>query len=346
MRFIVLILILCLYLPTSAQNTSQINADNVENLQSVIQVDFADFEATFQTGWFAMNDDGTRYLFSNGFGIVFDVTVNFEDSSFTFEQIELNSLDDPVPVSIVDAVYVDDEPYILYTLNGQAMLNDLELDMQNPIALFRGIENPDTLYVENSPVITGKTDVYTYSIQPLEPVAILPYAPADATDAVRIGRIPLPYVVTSTFEGDVTLWDVEAEQTLFEVNNDTNEPSVFGNINAPATHLVWRDNPNQNLYLLEFATGGNRYINDLAGQYAQWYFLSNSADTILAVNLEFQPIVVAWDVESGEQTTLGEHRNCERPQPDMSRLSADGTTLVIGCDTGLDIWRIVEENQS
>jgi hypothetical protein len=56
--------------------------------------------------------------------------------------------------------------------------------------------------------------------------------------------------------------------------------------------------------------------------------------------------VVAWDVKTGERTILGEYRECNRPQPDMTRLSEDGTTLVIGCDTGLDIWRIVPEGEN
>jgi len=30
--------------------------------------------------------------------------------------------------------------------------------------------------------------------------------------------------------------------------------------------------------------------------------------------------------------------------PDMIRMSHDMTTLVIGCDTGLDIWRIAPES--
>jgi hypothetical protein len=29
--------------------------------------------------------------------------------------------------------------------------------------------------------------------------------------------------------------------------------------------------------------------------------------------------------------------------PDMARLSVDGATLVIGCDTGIEIWRITTD---
>ncbi|MFW5691150.1 MAG: hypothetical protein ACOCXZ_01505 [Chloroflexota bacterium] len=49
--------------------------------------------------------------------------------------------------------------------------------------------------------------------------------------------------------------------------------------------------------------------------------------------------MIAWIVETGERIDLGTYRECSR-QPDMVRLSTDGTTLVIGCDTGLDVWRV------
>ena len=84
-------------------------------------------------------------------------------------------------------------------------------------------------------------------------------------------------------------------------------------------------------------------IAPLNGDYAQWYFLSNDVSVIIAVNLGGEPNVVAWDTETGERRNLGNYRECERPQPDMARLTEDGSTLIIGCDTGLDIWRINEE---
>jgi hypothetical protein len=169
----------------------------------------------------------------------------------------------------------------------------------------------------------------------------LAYAPAQDPEAVvRIGRIPPPYTVTSSLEGIVKLWNLQTGAVLYEVDNGTGQPSVFGAINNPPTHLVWRDNANESLYLLNFETGENRLIAELNGDYAQWFFLNPDASVILAVDLGFQQNVVAWNVATGEKIDLGHYRECTRPQPDMARLSADGTTLVIGCDTGLDIWRI------
>jgi WD40 repeat protein len=178
-------------------------------------------------------------------------------------------------------------------------------------------------------------------------LTILPYAPADDPEAVvRVGRIPMPYAVTSSETGQVKLWNLQTGEVLHSVNNGTGLPSVFGAINNPATHLVWRDNANETLYLLNFETGENRLIAPLNGAYAQWLFLSDDASVILAVNLDFMPVVVAWDTSTGARSLSGEHRTCGRPQPDTARFSADGSTLVIGCDTGLDIWRVLSGAES
>lgn len=168
----------------------------------------------------------------------------------------------------------------------------------------------------------------------------LPYAPAQDLEAVvRIGRIPPPYEVTSSESGSVKLWDLTTGAVLREVDNGTGQPAVFGAINAAATHLAWRDEMNAALYLLDFETGDNRLIAELNGAYPQFLFLSDDTSLILGVNVDFVPNVVVWDVATGQRTDLGAYRECSRV-PDMARLSADGSTLVIGCDTGLDIWRV------
>jgi hypothetical protein len=60
---------------------------------------------------------------------------------------------------------------------------------------------------------------------------------------------------------------------------------------------------------------------------------------VIGVNIDLEPIIVAWDVASGERLDLGFYRECSRT-PDMVQISEDGTTLAIGCDTGIDIWRV------
>jgi hypothetical protein len=81
----------------------------------------------------------------------------------------------------------------------------------------------------------------------------------------------------------------------------------------------------------------------LGGVYLPFLALTPNADVIIAVNAGLQPIVTAWNTATGEKYDLGEYRQCNR-QPDMVRLSQDGATLAIGCDTGVDIWRIPDSN--
>ncbi|MGB1287412.1 MAG: hypothetical protein ACPG7F_12815, partial [Aggregatilineales bacterium] len=128
-----------------------------------------------------------------------------------------------------------------------------------------------------------------------------------------------------------------------DIINSVQQPEIvpFGNINAAADTLIWRDNANNILSALNFNTGDNQQITDLQGQYAQWLFITPAADLAFAINLEFEPLIIAWDVNTGTEIFRQPYRYCER-LPDMARLSVDGTTLVIGCDTGLEIWRIVD----
>lgn len=168
-----------------------------------------------------------------------------------------------------------------------------------------------------------------------------PYAPAEDEDAfVRIGRIEPPHVVTSTPDGLVKLWDLQTGAVMAQAQVE-NGPVVFGQLNAAATHLAWRGPDNYTLNLLDFETGENRIVADLDGAYAQFFLVSQDADVIFLVHVDDEPVVVAYDVESGQRYDLGEFRQCNR-EPDMARLSADGRTLVIGCDTGLDIWQVVD----
>jgi hypothetical protein len=123
-----------------------------------------------------------------------------------------------------------------------------------------------------------------------------------------------------------------------------NGPAVFGQINATAEYLAWRDPQSEFLNLLDFITGENLIIAELNRQYVQGYFVTISGDVILGVNVDFAPIVVAWDVATGNRIDLGNYRHCNRV-PDLIRLSRDGASLIVGCDTGLDIWRVADNSE-
>jgi hypothetical protein len=170
-------------------------------------------------------------------------------------------------------------------------------------------------------------------------VMMIPSAPeADLEAYVRIGRIPAPLAITATSEGLVKLWDLQTGEMIHNVQ--LNVPPVFGRINeTTGKQLAWRDPASNKLNLLDFETGKNQEITDLGGAYIQALMVSASGDVILAVHPGEEAIVAAWLVATRERVDLGTYRACGRV-PDMVQLSKDGTTLVIGCDTGLDVWRI------
>ncbi len=381
LRIITLIILLIIAFPGVAQEITHlpITIENVGNLQSVIQLNFNGdnifmpplspqgeaqyYNNRFDVGWFVYSTESDRFLLvdkENTLGAV------FTDGAMT----------DSLPeADVIDAVPFGDGFYAILqkTLNGFRVNysnfslyggTSLQYDVISdslPVAIwitcldntnssvnacYASVEASDgeltyILQIPSFDIIPGGAEEYILNESDLEQN---PYSPTNDEEAVvRIGRIPLPYVVTSSLDGIVKLWNLDTDEILYEVDNGTGEPSVFGNINADATHLVWRDNANQTLYLLDFETAENREIASLNGDYAQWYFLSNDASVIIAVNIGGEPNVVVWDTETGERTDLGNYRDCERPQPDMARLTEDGTTLIIGCDTGLDIWRINQE---
>lgn len=350
--FFLFVIVLFTLFPTVAQSephTEPITSVNVHRLQSIVHIDFVAMGCDFATGGFELSANGEYLAGLDGHQHVYVWNANGEllygDDSpcdelrnparlafdmnhtlYTFEQVD-NSLN-------ISKLNLSDASQLTSTITPF-----------NAMALAAWVDD-DALWLEardnNREAVISVQNPFT----PPYETATLAYAPASDPDTVvRIGRVPPPYAVTSSRDGIVKLWNIQTGEVIYEVDNGTGEASVFGAINSDATHLIWRDSQNESLYLLNFETGENRFIANLNGQYAQWYFLSSDTSLALAVNLGFEPNVVAWNTATGEKILLGEYRECSRPQPDMARLSADGTTLVIGCDTGFDIWRILPENK-
>jgi hypothetical protein len=165
----------------------------------------------------------------------------------------------------------------------------------------------------------------------------LPSPQTDPDALIRIGRLPAPLAISVTREGLVRRWDLSTGEVTAEVPMDT--LPLYGHATPDGERLVWRDPPSTALNILNFETGENRMIIPLNGMYVPFIFLTASADVIIGVDPDEEPVVVAWVAERGERIDLGQYRACGRP-PDMARLSEDGSTLVIGCDAGLDIWRV------
>lgn len=338
------ILVVFLWMVAQQPLSEDIRAANVQRLAPVQQIDFATFPTAFTSGWFAINRDATRIVVSDQDGQVYIV----DDRGAIVEMIAVPVGQGSYPGSLIDAAFADERVYLLRVLDGLVYLNEHVLDLpSDPISLWvEAGAMQDRVYVELQTSQDGAASVVEYAISDgsLEWVRQFAYVPStDPQAVVRVGRVMPPYVVTSTLTGLVTLWKLDESARISSVENGTAEPSVFGNINYPPTHFVWRDNANRSLYLLDLNSGENQMVDALNGAYAQWLFLSNDASVILGVNLDFEPVVIAWDVINGTRTTLGSYRPCGRPQPDAARFSEDGSTLVIGCDSGLEIWRVLPQ---
>ena len=159
----------------------------------------------------------------------------------------------------------------------------------------------------------------------------------DPDSFLRIGRIDPPFAVTVTQNFLVKLWNLEVDAVLATAQLD--ELPGAGQLSTDGRYFAWRDGDSKALHLLDFKTGKDWIVATLQGSNIPFLLLNSSASVIIGVNVALKPVVVAWDTTTGERVDLGEYRPCSR-QPDMVRLSYDSTTLVIGCDKGLDVWRV------
>ncbi|HRF94048.1 MAG TPA: WD40 repeat domain-containing protein, partial [Aggregatilineales bacterium] len=248
--------------------------------------------------------------------------------------------------NIIDAVF-NSQSDTLAIMDERGLVTFRDIDAGTPAVMNFALTDelmPQALWVDSGQtwieaLAIGDNTALVGYMSSETPPTYQPYAPADDPDAlVRIGRILPPYVVTSSAEGEVKLWDLQTGDIL--ASADVGDmPAVFGQISPNGQFLVWRDPMSMGVNLLNFETGENKQIAELNGAYFQAFYVSDDGSVIMAVDEDFEPRVVAWIVATGERINLGNFRDCSRV-PDMIRMSHDMTTLVIGCDTGLDIWRI------
>lgn len=345
----VVCLVVSLLLATAANIAQEygeaISAENLHRLRPYDRVDFAGFGGRLRIGWFAANDDATEFVLFGQSGEIYSISL-LDDLQRRLNRQE----QDAQPFALIDGVYVHGEPVILRQLDGRYLINESKLRNGNvPIALYQGL-SADDFFVETIDDY-GQTRFLHY-VQDSETGElglqdVIPF-PDRASDvpAMRIGRINFPVVMVSALAESMLYLDIypdsfhEFGAKVFQL---VNGPAVVGAVNAPAvSHLAWINPLREHLNLLDLETGEDRIVAALDGAYPQYLLLSNDASAILAVNLDFQPAVVAWNAESGERYDLGAYRECGRI-PDNVELSRDGRALIIGCDTGLEIWRVFEQ---
>lgn len=324
-----------------------ISLETVRDLQSVLQIDFGISGAAwddFDTGVVTVSDDGRYFAVPNANGevVVWDdrgeirrvsdgegdvMAVTFTPDSSGVVVVRNDILVDP-PLNRINFTPLDgSDDTVSLSFPGEGMPQEVWMS------------DDDGVWVELF-YADSRAEIVYRAFDPDEPLVSVPYGPADDPDAlVRIGRIPPPAAITSSPEGIVKRWDLEANQVTAEAAVEDG-PAVFGQISADGRFLAWRDPMSTALHRLDFETGEDEIVAQLGGAYVQGYFMAPGGDVIIGVDVDFEPIVLAWEADTGARIDLGTYRECSRV-PDLIRLSADGTTLVIGCDTGLDVWRIM-----
>ena len=326
----------------AAQAQITIGAKNLSRLKPVARIDFADFPGELEIGWFEANHDASEFIVFDKSGRLYRVGAAGIESSFSHH-------DNGQIFSLIDAAYLADVPIILYLLDDNYFINEQQLDIDlTPVAL---VAVAESLFVESTDGAGSTLFLQYVKDEVTEGLRLIDSTPLPETDpnapAVRIGRIDFPLVIISSLaESALNVYrypDAFAAGSAIEIELDDG-PAVFGAVNRAGSHLAWSDPQSARLNLLDLANGENRVAADLGGAYAQYHLLTADASAILIVNLNFAPAVFAWDVDTGERFDLGAYRDCERI-PDKVALSADGAALIIGCDTGLEIWRIVPEEE-
>ena len=339
-----------------AEDNPPLTADSLDQFRSVVHIDFAAQEdaESFDSGWFAFSGDGAHIAVTRRDGALVIFDSDSGEPVITYN-VTRNS---GQPGTVLDADFGDDDrTLIALHADGERYYLSLHTLDEDEITVVTLLESPDMpvrvwladtgahAWIE---VLALESEHYVMRM-PLPSaseddteIISMPSGPENDADAyVRIGRIPAPLAVTASLEGVVKLWDLETGEVTHEVQLDG--VPVFGRVNeTTATQMAWRDPISDGLYLLDFVSGENRQIAELGGVYIQALLLAPAGDIILGVDVDHRPVVVAWNTADGEVTELGDYRECSRV-PDLVRLSADGTTLVIGCDTGLDIWRVQAE---
>jgi hypothetical protein len=361
---IILVAILIIASSTAQDTSLVISVANIHQLQSVAQIDFVDLPEEFgqvQNGWFAMNPQGDQFIVKsrNEYLLWLD-----QGDSLLADHVVTGT--DGFPATLIDAAFDQTGESVLsaHAGGGAFYLVKQYPDVASPyifkfhsedvpIRVWQGKDKAAYLEImPSAPLVSPyvlrlppdqmvELNMHLIELE-LDDLEIIPVAPNNDPESYhRVGGISPPLAISVTEAALLKLWNLETGELT--TTAEMGEIPGMGAVNAAGTYFAWRDGESTALHLLDFATGTDTLITSLNGTYIPFLLLSANADVIIGVNIGDEPNVVAWDVATGERVDLGDYRTCNR-QPDMVRLSRDGSTLVIGCDTGLDVWRIPLNN--
>jgi hypothetical protein len=360
-----ILIIFFVVFPTVAQENSApvIDSTNIRQLQSVAHLDFADVPAeagTVDKGWVAVNANGDHYATVNRGNEI--VLWSLEDGFVAVSSS--GGCEDNMPGAFIDGLFYNSPTYrgvefftaVYASGNGGIIAYhpfqkgaDVTtlcgvLPAQTPLRIWTN-ELAET-WTEVVDQNSGQPTIHKFPIPFLLPddasntTKDQPITPdSDPDSFLRIGRIDPPLAITATKDALLKRWNLETGEVTASVQLD-GLPAA-GQVNSDGSNFAWVDQKFGALHLLNFESKVDKVIAPLGGTYIPFLLLSAKADVIIGVNVGLEPNVTAWDVATNERIDLGGYRVCNR-QPDMVRLSKDGSTLVVGCDTGLDIWRIPE----
>lgn len=332
-----------------AQDASPlISAENIDRLQSVHHLDFADLPSEIQpaSGLFAVNADASHIVTfgSHPNKPPLSQAILWVDGSIT----AINRIDDSSLMR-----FLSDDGHCLYTgYRGYYVVWQFASTGTDALEVYRSQHLGDDVSILNLWGNTDRCGLELYA-EILTDDGVQSIIAPDGTvlypnlfgqeAAARIGRIPPPLALTVDFDGNLYRWDMQSHQITATVA--LGNLGMFGSTNPSGSHYVWLQTNYNGLQLVDFAAGTTRLIAQLDTTYISHLKLTHAADVIIGVDPHDQPgTISAWRVETGERINLGDYRTCERIQPDLVQLTADGTTLVIGCDTGLDLWQVPYSN--
>lgn len=369
------LLLLCCGWQLTAQSTAEpLTLENIDRFQSVQRIDFP-ADLPIDSGWFTLSDDG-RYAAvtrrDNGL-VIFDTVTGEQVETYTMGgRVDWTALLDEVSCtpgcetrirwdtllltqvseagSVQNALFADGST--LWTLH--ATINGYFLSrynvgdttyflMQVPVPVeerpVRVWTDAEAIWLEvtaETPYIMRIPDPQLHETLP--PIETLPAAPyADQTAIARNSRAQAPLAITADSTGLVKRWNLETGALV----DSLQVPQVpqFSRINdGNDDRLALR--VDDRLLLADFTDSTTEMLAPLATEPSA-LIVNPAGDLVLGVALNTAPVVVAWDATTGERGEIGTYRDDCTRIPDMVRLSADGTTLVIGCDVGLDVWRVV-----
>ncbi len=332
-----------------------ISAENVASLQSATTFDFTDLPADVlpSSGLFAVNADGTKLVtfgrYSDTPPLSLVVMWGYDDMP------RINRIDD----GSISRVLSDDgrclylgyrEYFAVWELQPEADMARLVHrsrsfvgDAVNNIWVNHDagqILNPcSTLVYAEFIAADGSMFVVDYNGELIQE-RLFPRENDDEIFA-RVGRIDPPIALTVTALGEIYRWDMFSNQVVATVQ--TEDIATYGAMNRGGTHYVWLAQNYTGLYVVEWDTATNRLLAPLGGDYISHLDVGLDGTVVIGTDpQDSEGTVSAWLVETGERFDLGPYRQCDRIQPDQVELSRDGTALIIGCDRGLDIWRVVQ----